>query len=142
MGKKSRKTKALSIAIAESSSTGDIDQSQQQAQPQTPRKRGRPRKIVERPDIQDQKEEQLVSDEAQVAARENQSKKVKMGREEQQEQQHVQHQPEQQKLKGEGSSASMRGIKKEGNESEKMEVPSESSLRSRARRKSKPRKSS
>ncbi|KAF5445092.1 hypothetical protein F2P56_034170 [Juglans regia] len=134
--KKSRKTKALSIAIAEASSTGDIDLSQQQAQPQTPRKRGRPRKIVERPDIQDKKEEEPVSDEAQVAARENQSKKVIMGaKEEQQEQQHEQHQQELQKLKGEGSSASMRGIKKEGN-------PAIQPLRSRARRKSKPRKSS
>lgn len=47
MGKKKpQKTKELSVAIAEASSTGDESQ-QQQPQLQTPRRRGRPRKIFQ-----------------------------------------------------------------------------------------------
>lgn len=138
MGKKKpQKTKALSVAIAEASSTGD--ETLQQPQPQTPRKRGRPRKIIEKPESHDKKEEQLTSGEAEEAPTETQLKKVKAGDEERQEQH--EHQLEHQQLKGEGSSAYMVSTKKEEDQSAKMEGPREPP-RSRARRKSKPRKSS
>ncbi|GMY28430.1 FK506-binding protein 4-like [Fagus crenata] len=124
MGKKKpQKTKELSVAIAEASVTGDETQ---QAQPQTPRKRGRPRKIIEKPESQDKQEE------AEDTSNETQSKKVKTGEQ------------DQQQLKGEGSSASMGVTNKEEDQSEKREVllPKEPPRTSRARRKSKPRKSS
>ncbi|KAG6787514.1 hypothetical protein POTOM_009155 [Populus tomentosa] len=53
--KKPQKTKELSVAIAEASSTGDPETTQQQ--PQTPRKRGRPRKIIEKSESAVEKEE-------------------------------------------------------------------------------------
>ncbi|KAF3971518.1 hypothetical protein ACB098_01G045400 [Castanea mollissima] len=135
MGKKKpQKTKELSVAIAEASITGD--EGQQQPLSQTPRKRGRPRKII--PESQDKKEdeEESVAKEAEDTTNESQSKKVKTGEEEEEEQQ--------QKLKGEGSSASM-GLgasKKEEGQAGKREVLPKEPPRSRARRKSKPRKSS
>ncbi|GJV21442.1 hypothetical protein Tco_1370462 [Tanacetum coccineum] len=57
MGKKKipMKTKNLSIAIAESSSViGDVQVEQQHAQQVTPRKRGRPRKVVEKSEDEDE----------------------------------------------------------------------------------------
>ncbi|KAF9688531.1 hypothetical protein SADUNF_Sadunf02G0206700 [Salix dunnii] len=52
--KKPRKTKEVSVAIAEASSTGDLETRQQS---QTPRKRGRPRKIIEKGESVVKKEE-------------------------------------------------------------------------------------
>ncbi|KAK8596741.1 hypothetical protein V6N12_065221 [Hibiscus sabdariffa] len=52
---KPQKTKQLSVAIAEASSAGEDAFAKQQAQT-TPRKRGRPRKIVEKTESQEQKE--------------------------------------------------------------------------------------
>ncbi|KAK8513943.1 hypothetical protein V6N13_005123 [Hibiscus sabdariffa] len=52
---KPQKTKQLSVAIAEASSAGEDAFAKQQAQT-NPRKRGRPRKIVEKTESEEQKE--------------------------------------------------------------------------------------
>ncbi|KAJ4701926.1 FK506-binding protein 4-like [Melia azedarach] len=128
MGKKKpQKTKELSVAIAEASTTGEETQQQQ-----TPRKRGRPRKIVEKTEGEEKKEE-AVPAEAQApeeVVSESQSKRVKTSEEEEQEQE----------VKQRASLTSMEGTKKgEGQSVVERELPPR---RSRARRKSKPRKSS
>ncbi|XAR61770.1 hypothetical protein NMG60_11016282 [Bertholletia excelsa] len=117
MGKKKvpKKTKELSVAIAESSSIGTETQ-----QRQTPRKRGRPRKVVEKIESEEIKEEQALASE--VAERE--SKKAKTSEEEEGRAEVKEEEP---------ASSSVGEAKKEGG----TERP-----RSRARRKSKPRKSS
>ncbi|KAJ7966746.1 transcription factor TBF1-like [Quillaja saponaria] len=143
MGKKPQKTKELSVAIAEASSTAGAEtQQQQQSQQtmsQTPRKRGRPRKILDKTETEDKKTEVLQSEQPETAIaeegnRESSLKKAKIseGAEEQKQEQL------QKEIKGDGSSGSSLGLptKKEEGVSER-EPP-----RSRARRKSKPRKSS
>ncbi|XP_028757730.1 uncharacterized protein LOC114716827 [Neltuma alba] len=134
MGKKKpQKTKELSVAIAEASSTGTGDdtqqpQTQQQNQPHTPRKRGRPRKITEKTEISKEDIAEEAGGGAEVS--ESLSKKGKtiegeeQGQEQEQQQRHAQQQ--------EGSSACTQFSKD----------PKGEPSRSRARRKSKPRKSS
>ena len=123
MGKKKRqKTKELSVAIAEASSKGGDtqQQQQQQPQPQPPRKRGRPRKVV-------------------VVETESELKKVEPKEEPEaftcsatkKEQQHGKQQEE---LTSE--SVACKRITKE-----EIQIPKGEPSRSRARRKSKPRKS-
>ncbi|PON83364.1 hypothetical protein TorRG33x02_207790 [Trema orientale] len=134
--KKQQKTKEISVAIAEASSTKG-DETHQQAQPQTPRKRGRPRKIIETAEKSEEKAIELTEEAAhekeQVVvgdvSTQSQSKKVKTSEEEQV---LLLGQGETQKLIKEegGSSAAMGGAKKEV-------LP-----RRKGRRKSKPRKSS
>ena len=129
--KKPQKTKELSVAIAEASSTGDLETRQQS---QTPRKRGRPRKIIEKGESVVKKEESTAEG-AQATHEQgigSQSKKIKTSQEEAAAQQQ-----QQQQVEAEGPSSSMRGKKKEEGKSEGKEPP----RRSR-RRKSKPRKSS
>lgn len=131
--KKQQKTKEISVAIAEASSTKGDEITHQQAQPQTPRKRGRPRKIIETAEKSEEKTIELIGQEeaekevvGDISQR--QSKKVKTSEEEEEQVE----QGETQKLiikEEEGSSAAMGGAKKE--------LP-----RRRGRRKSKPRKSS
>ncbi|KAJ8762156.1 hypothetical protein K2173_007309 [Erythroxylum novogranatense] len=115
--KKPQKTKELSVAIAEASSTGDETKQQH---PETPRKRGRPRKMVEKIETEVKKKEPTSAGESNIDAEHDQSKKVETSKEEDEEVQ------QQQK----------RVKKKEGEQSEEREPP----RRSR-RRKSQPRKS-
>ncbi|KAJ6687254.1 NUCLEOPORIN NUP159-LIKE [Salix purpurea] len=125
--KKPQKTKELSVAIAEASSTGDPETRQQS---QTPRKRGRPRKIIEKSESV-VKNEESKAEGAQAIHEQgsgSQSKKIKTSQEEA---------AAQQQVEAEGPSSSTRGKKKEDGKSEGKEPP----RRSR-RRKSKPRKSS
>ncbi|XP_039066911.1 uncharacterized protein LOC120212794 isoform X2 [Hibiscus syriacus] len=123
MGKKSKKTKQLSVAIVEGSSAGE-EAHQQQSQPQTPRKRGRPRKIVERTGSEEMKEEEAAE------VTESHSKKLKTTVEQQQKQEA--------KTEPEPSSTSIGSMKKgEGQSVAPKEPPTR-----RTRRKSKPRKSS
>lgn len=125
--KKPQKTKELSVAIAEASSTGDPETTQQQ--PQTPRKRGRPRKIIEKIESEVKKEESRVEGtQATEQVIGSQSKKVKTSPEE-----------EEQKVEVEEPwhSSSSREKRKEEEKSDVREPP----RRSR-RRKGKPRKSS
>lgn len=131
MGKKKpQKTEELSVAIAEASSTGEGDRiRQQQPQVQTPRKRGRPRKIVESEDNGDQEAAAQVHQKEVTDDEQSQSKKLQTSKE------------EQDVRKAEAPSASMDSVQKKGGQSIVGE-PSKEPPRSRARRKSKPRKSS
>lgn len=108
-----KKTKELSVAIAESSSIAEDTQQQQQIV--TPRKRGRPRKIVEKTESEEIKEIKKGEEEEE----DSESKKAKMIGEE-----------EKKLMKVEGATSS--SVAKEIQPQRK----------SRARRKSKPRKSS
>lgn len=130
MGKKKpQKTEELSVAIAEASSTGEGDETrQQQPQVQTPRKRGRPRKIVESEENKDQEAAAQVH-QKEVTDEQIQLKKLQTSTE------------EQEGIKAEAPSASMESTQKKGGQSMVGE-PSKEPPRSRARRKSKPRKSS
>ncbi|KAG5543208.1 hypothetical protein RHGRI_016083 [Rhododendron griersonianum] len=87
MGKKKmpKKTKELSVAIAESSSMAEETQQQQQ-QIITPRKRGRPRKIVEKTESEEIKEAEEIKVEEEA---ETESKKTKMIGEEEEKELHV-----------------------------------------------------
>jgi len=118
MGKKKmpKKTKELSVAIAESSSIAEDTQQQQQIV--TPRKRGRPRKIVEKTESEEIKEIKKGEEEEE----DSESKKAKMIGEEEEEEKKL--------MKVEGATSS--SVAKEIQPQRK----------SRARRKSKPRKSS
>ncbi|KAL6954903.1 hypothetical protein U1Q18_046194 [Sarracenia purpurea var. burkii] len=118
MGKK--KTKEVSVAIAESSSMGSEVQI-------TPRKRGRPRKIVEKTESGEVREEL-----AQEEEEKRESKKANKMSEE-----------EEQRRTEEQSTASYPVTAKEGGGGEPAgrELP-KGPTSSRARRKSKPRKSS
>ncbi|KAA8528643.1 hypothetical protein F0562_035998 [Nyssa sinensis] len=119
MGKKTgKKTKELSVAIAESSSIGDQEPLQQQQQ-QTPRKRGRPRKIVEKTEISQVIKEEKQAEPAQDVI-ESESKTAKTSGEEEDQQQH--------QMKEVGTSSSTGDTKKEEGESEERQPP-----RSRAR---------
>ena len=124
MGKKKpQKTKELSVAIAEASST--IDEKEQhevqvQPQPQAPRKRGRPRKIVLKLEESEEEKAQVIE---QGGAQGTESSMEKGTTNEQE---------------GTSSSACMRVTTKQ----EEMQLPKVEPSRSRARRKSKPRKSS
>ncbi|KAF3446310.1 hypothetical protein FNV43_RR11489 [Rhamnella rubrinervis] len=143
MGKKKpQKTKELSVAIAEASSASAGDETQKQPQPQTPRKRGRPRKIIENipeSSTEEKKEDQPPEIDQQVDETEAKNltegvlKKVKIF--EQNEEQVVVEQEHTIKLKEEGSS------QKEEGQSIEIQFSREPPRR-RARRKSKPRKSS
>lgn len=131
MGKKKpQKTEELlSVAIAEASSTGEGDKTpQQQPLVQTPRKRGRPRKIFESEENRDQEAAAQVR-QREVTGEHSQPKKLQTSKE------------EQEVIKAEASSASMEITQKKGVQSVVGE-PSKEPPRSRARRKSKPRKSS
>lgn len=128
MGKKKpQKTKELSVAIAEASSA--IDEKEQQIQvqvqvqpqPQAPRKRGRPRKIVLKREESEEEKTQLMI--GQRGAQGTESSMEKGTTDEQE---------------GTSSSACMRVTTKQ----EEMQLPKVEPSRSRARRKSKPRKSS
>ncbi|XP_039066910.1 ABC transporter F family member 4-like isoform X1 [Hibiscus syriacus] len=134
MGKKSKKTKQLSVAIVEGSSAGE-EAHQQQSQPQTPRKRGRPRKIVERTGSEEMKEEEAAE------VTESHSKKLKTTVEQQQKHEEEEEEQEQRpeaKTEPEPSSTSIGSMKKgEGQSVAPKEPPTR-----RTRRKSKPRKSS
>ncbi|KAI8549686.1 hypothetical protein RHMOL_Rhmol06G0044000 [Rhododendron molle] len=118
MGKKKmpKKTKELSVAIAESSSMGEETQQQQII---TPRKRGRPRKIVEKTESEEIKEAEEIKVEEEA---ETESKKTKMIGEKEEKEQHVE----------EAAGATSAVVKE-------LQPQRRSS---RARRKSKPRKSS
>lgn len=146
MGKKKpQKTKELSVAIAEASSTGDETQ-----QPQTPRKRGRPRKIIDKTESDEKKEvdqhpqmEHTPESAKSEIDTESPSKKVKIsisneGNQEEDKKVEVEENLDKTiKVNEEGSSAaSTRCAQKEDSQLSK-EPP-----RRRARRKSKPRKSS
>ncbi|KAL6995678.1 hypothetical protein U1Q18_005812 [Sarracenia purpurea var. burkii] len=117
MGKK--KTKEVSVAIAESSSMGSEVQI-------TPRKRGRPRKIVEKTESGEVREELAQEEEKRESKKAN-----KMSEE------------EEQRRTEEQSTASYPVTAKEegGGEPAGRELP-KGPTSSRARRKSKPRKSS
>ncbi|XP_011011281.1 PREDICTED: uncharacterized protein LOC105115908 [Populus euphratica] len=127
MGKNKRpqKTKELSVAIAEASAIED----ETRQEPQTPRKRGRPRKIIEKIESEVKKEESRVEGtQATEQVIGSQSEKVKTSPQE-----------EEQKVEIEESwrSSSTRGKTKEEEKSEMREPPGRS-----RRRKGKPRKSS
>ncbi|XAR64119.1 hypothetical protein NMG60_11024335 [Bertholletia excelsa] len=115
MGRKkmAKKTEELSVAIAVSSCTGTEHLEQQQ----TPRKRGRPRKIVEKAETEEIKQEAEVT--------ESDLKKAKEEEEEDDEEE-------------------QRGPKElqVGDAGQEGELPREVKRSSRARRKSKPQKSS
>ncbi|KAF5747110.1 zinc finger and BTB domain-containing protein 47 [Tripterygium wilfordii] len=137
MGKKKpQKTKELSVAIAEASSTGEETQ-QAQSPSQTPRKRGRPRKILEKTESLEQKEEPAEPSAAQEVEESSQSKKPKISGGEPPE---LHQQQEPVKAEAGAPSGSTRGSKKEdGQTAEKESI--KPTRRSR-RRKSKPSKSS
>lgn len=130
MGKKKpQKTKELSVAIAEASSTGTTyDDTTQQPQIQTPRKRGRPRKITKKTETS--KEEIKLEEGAEGRAEEVSESSWKKGKTSSEVcvKEHHHHQQQQ-----EGSSACTQSSK---------DPKGEPSRSSRARRKSKPRKSS
>lgn len=125
MGKKKavKKTKELSVAIAESSS---LDAEGQQ-QPLTPRKRGRPRKIIaEKTEVEEVEEEIAAQEEEAHDVEGGDSKKVTTSDEKEQ------GQPS--KMKEDATTMTTAAAS-----SSKKQL---SAPRSRARRKSKPRKSS
>jgi len=127
MGKNKRpqKTKELSVAIAEASAIED----ETRQQPQTPRKRGRPRKIIEKIESEVKKEESRVEGtQAIEQVIGSQSRKVKTSPEE-----------EEQKVEVEEPWRSS-STREKTKEEEKLDVR-EPPRRSR-RRKGKPRKSS
>ncbi|KAF7829679.1 RNA polymerase II degradation factor 1-like [Senna tora] len=115
MGKKKvQKTKELSVAIAEASSAGEKVQQVEQSQP---RKRGRPRKMVEKTEEREEKQEETIIE----------GSSFKKGKSSESEQHDVE--------KQEGSSACTSTSTRFTND------PKAEPSRSRARRKSKPRKS-
>ncbi|KAK7291190.1 hypothetical protein RIF29_06133 [Crotalaria pallida] len=125
MGKKPQKMKELSVAIAEASSTIDETVLQPQPQPpQAPRKRGRPRKIILRVESEEKKSQVIIE---QPAASITTQGGIESSMEKGEVNLEVQH---------EGASCT-RVTKQEDVQVQKGE-PS----RSKARRKSKPRKSS
>uniref|UniRef100_A0A2C9U0T1 Uncharacterized protein n=1 Tax=Manihot esculenta TaxID=3983 RepID=A0A2C9U0T1_MANES len=84
MGKKRpQKTKELSVAIAEASSRGD--ETQRPQQPQTPRKRGRPRKIIEKTESEEKKEGGAQPSEELTIGNQSQTAKISQEEEKQQE---------------------------------------------------------
>lgn len=141
MGKKKKpqKTKELSVAIAEASSAGEEVPQQPSQQPLTPRKRGRPRKNVEKIETEEIKEEEAAevteTQSKQLRITEEHHQKVEEEEEEDEEQQEQKPQP---KAEAEASSASMGGMKK----GEEQSVAPKQPPTRRTRRKSKPRKSS
>lgn len=136
MGKKKavKKTKELSVAIAESSSLDA--EGQQQQPPLTPRKRGRPRKIIadKTEAAGEVKEEEEAAQEGRDDVEGSKSQTVKISTaEEGEEEEEVKGQPS--KMKEEAAAAAATTT---SSPSSKRQVPT----KSRARRKSKPRKSS
>ncbi|KAK7376808.1 hypothetical protein VNO80_02225 [Phaseolus coccineus] len=125
MGKKKpQKTKELSVAIAEASSTIDDEKEQEEAQPQpqAPRKRGRPRKVIAKME-ESEEEKALVIEQrgGSISALGIESSMEKVTSNEE-----------------EGTSSACMRVAKQ----EEMQLPKVEPSRSRARRKSKPRKSS
>ncbi|RDX95099.1 hypothetical protein CR513_22415, partial [Mucuna pruriens] len=110
MGKK-KPQKTKEISVAIAEASSTIDEKEQQQQPQVPRKRGRPRKIIVK----------MESEEEKTQAEEGIESSMEKGNTNEEE--------------GASSSACMRVATQE----EIMQLPKEPS-RSRARRKSKPRK--
>ena len=123
MGKKKRqKTKELSVAIAEASATAGETGQQEIIQPQRPRKRGRPRKIVVETKTEEKKVQQPTIEEleASTAAQGTESSTKK----------------DEEQL-----STCIRVTNEEERAFEENPLPKGEPSRSRARRKSKPRKS-
>ncbi|XP_027332637.1 uncharacterized protein LOC113847617 [Abrus precatorius] len=116
MGKKKpQKIKELSVAIGEASSTIDeMGQQQQQPPPQAPRKRGRPRKIIVKMESEEEKAQAIAAQGTESSTEKGSTKEE------------------------EGASETCMRITKQ----EVMQLPKGEPSRSRARRKSKPRKSS
>lgn len=131
MGKKKavKKTKELSVAIAESSSLDA--EGQQQQQPLTPRKRGRPRKIIadKTEAAGEVKEEEEAAQEGRDDIEGRKSQTLKISTEEEEK-----GQPS--KMKEEAAATTTTTTT--SSSSSKRQVPT----KSRARRKSKPRKCS
>ncbi|KAI3460322.1 hypothetical protein Pfo_016985 [Paulownia fortunei] len=128
MGKKKavKKTKELSVAIAESSPT----------EQQTPRKRGRPRKITEKNEvIQEEKPAKKFQDSGES---DSQKGKTNKGEEEEEEDKEKKLEEITEEVEGSSSKSKKEEEKSEDKELQKEQHPP----RSRARRKSKPRKSS
>lgn len=124
MGKKKpQKTKELSVAIAEASATGDESQNQQK--PQTPRRRGRPRKNMQVTAGED-------GDEG------SQSKKAKTDQVEE----HNAEEPVPSEKPAAIEGSCINTLKRGEGQSEEKKLVRELSSRSKASRKSKPRKSS
>ncbi|KAJ1388409.1 hypothetical protein SESBI_39145 [Sesbania bispinosa] len=117
MGKKPQKTKEVSVAIAEASSTVD-EAGQQLPQATATRKRGRPRKIIVKMESEGEKAAQGTT--------ESSMEKGTVNKEE-----------EQHEVEG-ASSVACTTITEQQQE---MQLPKGEPSRSRARRKSKPRKS-
>ncbi|TKY75149.1 nucleolar protein 58 [Spatholobus suberectus] len=126
MGKKKRqKTKELSVAIAEASSKGGDTEQQEIQQPRPPRKRGRPRKeVVVEAESEGKKVEPIEEPEASTATQGTKKEE--------------QHGKQQEELTS--ATACTRVTKEEG-VFEEIQIPKGEPSRSRARRKSKPRKS-
>ncbi|XP_027357047.1 uncharacterized protein LOC113866360 [Abrus precatorius] len=122
MGKKKRqKTKELSVAIAEASSSKGEQQETQQPQP--PRKRGRPRKVVVETVSKQKKVEPIEESAPSTATQGTESLTKKQGQE------------------GSSPASACTRVTKEEQVFQKIQVPKGEPSRSRARRKSKPRKS-
>lgn len=136
MGKKPQKTKELSVAIAEASSSAiDVTEPQQQQPPpqpqQAPRKRGRPRKIIVKMESggEEKKAQPIEQEAASIVAQGMEISSMEKGKGNEEEQH-------------EGSSQACMSAIQQGGVSEEMQLPKGVPSRSRARRKSKPRKSS
>ncbi|KAK7321755.1 hypothetical protein VNO77_32665 [Canavalia gladiata] len=121
MGKKKpQKTKELSVAIAEASSTID-EMGQQEQQPQAPRKRGRPRKIIVKMESEEEKAQGIEQRGGSIATQGTESSMEKGTTNDEE---------------GASSACNLRITNQE-----EMQLPKGEPSRSRARRKSKPRKS-
>ncbi|XP_010263671.1 PREDICTED: nucleoporin NUP159-like [Nelumbo nucifera] len=130
LGNSKRKSKRVTVAIAKASPTGETAE----VQSQTPRKRGRPRKIVERTVSQEEKGPK--QEEEAVAIEEGVSKRLKSKAEGEEEEEELQQQDK--RAIGSSSSISLDGSAKGQPDTSKSKEPP----RSRGRRKSQPRKSS
>lgn len=117
MGKKRQKMKELSVAIAESSSIQGTETAQPEIQPQAPRKRGRPRKII----VVESEEKKIQATEKEAAAAASTAA-----------------QGTDSSVKKEGQSTACISV---NTKEEDIQLPKGEPSRSRARRKSKPRKS-
>ncbi|OIV97624.1 hypothetical protein TanjilG_12381 [Lupinus angustifolius] len=115
--------KELSVAIAEASSIQGGEKGQKQVQSQAPRKRGRPRKII----VMERTQEKKI--EAASTAEKSKESSMKKEQEKQQQQQE------------ESATATEAACISINRKEEEFQLPKEEPSRNRARRKSKPRKS-
>ncbi|KAE9603574.1 hypothetical protein Lal_00002285 [Lupinus albus] len=125
MGKKRQKMKELSVAIAEASSIQGAEKGQEHVQSQAPRKRGRPRKII----VIERSQEKKIEAIEEAASTAEKSKESSKKKEEQQQQQQQE------------ESAIAAACISINTKEEEIQLPKGEPSRSRARRKSKPRKS-